>query len=74
MKIQIDWSNGCPRLQWFSTLEGRESPSDMPFLADCRTRAYTFDAMTGGVLHYVGKMFYILCEHYSRARSWDASG
>ncbi|KDN45363.1 hypothetical protein RSAG8_04950, partial [Rhizoctonia solani AG-8 WAC10335] len=53
LKLSIDWSNGCPRLQWFSTLPGRESPDGTPFLSDCVTRAYTFDAATGGVLHYV---------------------
>ncbi|CAE6422966.1 unnamed protein product [Rhizoctonia solani] len=53
LKVSIDWSNGCPRLQWFSTLPGRESPDGVPFLSDSITRAYTFDAATGGVLHYV---------------------
>ncbi|KAF8685452.1 glycosyl hydrolase 31 family [Rhizoctonia solani] len=53
LKISIDWSDGCPRLQWFSTLPGRKSPDEAPFLSDCRTRAYTYDAATGGVLHYV---------------------
>ncbi|CAE6501368.1 unnamed protein product, partial [Rhizoctonia solani] len=49
LKLSIDWSNGCPRLRWFSTLAGRESPDDAPFLSDSTTRAYTFDAATGGV-------------------------
>ncbi|KAG9074671.1 hypothetical protein FS749_013748, partial [Ceratobasidium sp. UAMH 11750] len=53
VKIEVDWSNGCPRLQWFSTIPGLGSPPGTPFLADCRTRAYTFDATAGGVLHYV---------------------
>ncbi|KAG8689890.1 hypothetical protein FRC11_015020 [Ceratobasidium sp. 423] len=53
LKLTIDWSNGCPRLQWFSTLPGRESPEGVPFLSDSVTRAYTFDAATGAVLHYV---------------------
>ncbi|CAE6391128.1 unnamed protein product [Rhizoctonia solani] len=53
IKISVDWSDGCPRLQWFSTLPDRESPDEAPFLSDCRTRAYTFDAASGGVLHYV---------------------
>ncbi|KAG9088763.1 hypothetical protein FRC06_001859, partial [Ceratobasidium sp. 370] len=53
VKIEVDWSNGCPRLRWFSTIPNLESPPEAPFLADCRTRAYTFDATAGGVLHYV---------------------
>ncbi|KAG9127037.1 hypothetical protein FRC07_000922 [Ceratobasidium sp. 392] len=53
LKIEVDWSNGCPRLRWFSKIPRLESPPEAPFLADCRTRAYTFDATTGGVLHYV---------------------
>ncbi|CAE6538194.1 unnamed protein product [Rhizoctonia solani] len=53
LKLSIDWSDGCPRLQWFSTLPERASPDGSPFLSDCVTRAYTFDAATGGVLHYV---------------------
>ncbi|CAE6448403.1 hypothetical protein ACGC1H_005534 [Rhizoctonia solani] len=53
LKLSVDWSNGCPRLQWFSMLPGRVSLDGAPFLSDCVTRAYTFDAATGGVLHYV---------------------
>ncbi|KAG8729445.1 hypothetical protein FRC12_020968 [Ceratobasidium sp. 428] len=53
IKIEVDWSNGCPRLRWFSTIPTLKSPPESPFLADCRTRAYTFDATAGGVLHYV---------------------
>ncbi|CUA68775.1 hypothetical protein RSOLAG22IIIB_03635 [Rhizoctonia solani] len=53
LKLSIDWSDGCPRLQWFSALPERASPDGSPFLSDCVTRAYTFDAATGGVLHYV---------------------
>ncbi|QRV77708.1 glycoside hydrolase family 31 protein [Ceratobasidium sp. AG-Ba] len=53
IRIEVDWSNGCPRLRWFSTIPNLESPTEAPFLSDCRTRAYTFDATAGGVLHYV---------------------
>ncbi|CEL62592.1 alpha-glucosidase [Rhizoctonia solani AG-1 IB] len=53
LKITIDWSDGCPRLQWFSTLSNKKPSEEAPFLSDCRTRAYTFDAATGGVLHYI---------------------
>lgn len=44
--VKIDFSDGgCPRLQWFDEKE--------PLLADSATRAYTYDALTGGVMHYV---------------------
>ncbi|KAJ7141312.1 glycosyl hydrolases family 31-domain-containing protein [Mycena epipterygia] len=43
---------GCPRLEWF-TKDG------IPFHADSHTRAYAFDAASGGVMHYVERENYL---------------
>lgn len=43
----------CPRLRWYTSGEGGEQDEE-PFLVDSKTRAYSFDASTGGVIHYVG--------------------
>ncbi|CAK5265429.1 unnamed protein product [Mycena citricolor] len=47
LSVKVDFSEG-PRLEWF-TKDGT------PFHADSKTRAYTYDAMSGAVLHYVEK-------------------
>lgn len=46
VKIEIDYRAG-PRLSW--SRQGEV----LPFLTDSETRAYTFDAATGAVFHYV---------------------
>ncbi|KAI5476387.1 hypothetical protein MNV49_007765, partial [Pseudohyphozyma bogoriensis] len=51
LTIDVDLSEGCPRLSWFRN-DGSEAASDS-FLADCKTRAYCWDAKTGAVTHYV---------------------
>lgn len=45
LSVKIDFEK-CPRLEWF-TKDGT------PFHADSETRAYAFDAASGGVMHYV---------------------
>ncbi|KAF8199901.1 glycosyl hydrolases family 31-domain-containing protein [Mycena galopus ATCC 62051] len=49
VKVNFD---ACPRLEWF-TKDGT------PFHADCQTRAYSFDAASGAVLHYVERELYL---------------
>ncbi|TDL29099.1 hypothetical protein BD410DRAFT_3704 [Rickenella mellea] len=43
--------DGCPRLEWFSKLPKYSNKT--PFLADSNSRAYAYDAASGGVMHYV---------------------
>lgn len=49
---------GCPRLEWFdlaqeSEVEGVGIEVGEAFMKDSKTRAYTFDAASGSVMHYV---------------------
>lgn len=45
-------TSGCPRLEWFAKdSDGRPAPTS--FLADSPSRAYSFDAASGGVIHMV---------------------
>lgn len=52
VKIVIAY-DGCPRLQWFAKGADGQVESETPFLADSRSRAYAYEAVEGGVLHYV---------------------
>jgi hypothetical protein len=54
VKITITY-DGCPRLQWFSKDKTGHVESETPFLADSRSRAYAYEAVEGGVLHYVSR-------------------
>ncbi|KAJ6594391.1 glycosyl hydrolases family 31-domain-containing protein [Mycena capillaripes] len=51
LTVKIDFE-ACPRLEWF-TKDGT------PFHADSHTRAYSFDAASGGVMHYVERENYL---------------
>ncbi|KAF7376546.1 Glycosyl hydrolases family 31-domain-containing protein [Mycena sanguinolenta] len=51
LTVKVDFS-ACPRLEWFTK-------NDTPFHADSRTRAYSFDAASGAVLHYVKRELYL---------------
>lgn len=51
--INVDFvGHGCPRLTWRRPCNDAQAE---PFLADSRTRAYSFDAASGAVLHYVSR-------------------
>ncbi|KAJ7267606.1 glycosyl hydrolases family 31-domain-containing protein [Mycena haematopus] len=65
--VEIDGTNGtvktsmltvkinfeaCPTLEWFTK-------GGIPFHADSKTRAYSFDAASGAVLHYVKRELYL---------------
>ncbi|KAL8286348.1 hypothetical protein RQP46_004365 [Phenoliferia psychrophenolica] len=47
-------TDGCPRLQWFA--KASDGTVDLaPFHSDSPSRAYAYDAQTGGVLHYTDR-------------------
>lgn len=51
--INVNFSKDeCPRLTWRRPCSHAQAE---PFLADSRTRAYSFDAASGAVLHYVSR-------------------
>ncbi|ORY92423.1 glycosyl hydrolases family 31-domain-containing protein [Leucosporidium creatinivorum] len=58
VKIVVSY-DGCPRLQWFAKDNEGELESETPFLADSRSRAYAYEAVEGGVLHYVERENYL---------------
>ncbi|KAJ6489585.1 glycosyl hydrolases family 31-domain-containing protein [Mycena vitilis] len=45
LTVKINFE-ACPRLEWFTK-------AGIPFHADSHTRAYSFDAASGAVMHYV---------------------
>lgn len=57
VRVEVECQQGvCPRLRWFDSGEqGGEA-----FLVDSKTRAYCFDASTGGVIHYVCSIVLVL--------------
>lgn len=53
MKVNVELEKGCsPRLEWFRSA-GSEDEIGQAFLKDSRTRAYSYDGASGGVMHYV---------------------
>ncbi|SCV71199.1 BQ2448_2787 [Microbotryum intermedium] len=74
-RIEVNYAQ-CPRLQFFrssSDVVGGAEEGTIPFHADSHTRAYSFDAQSGGVLHLTERENYLPISEYEDGTTRDVN-